>query len=74
MAQAPIAAGLLDRRVMRLDRCSHGKTWAEDCLECEAVGLRGTIASFEPMVIKAKERLKEIEREISKASAVPAQL
>lgn len=59
---------------MRLDRCSHGKMWAEDCLECEAVGLRGTIASFEPMVIKAKERLKEVEREISKAAAVPTQL
>ncbi len=59
---------------MRLDQCSHGKTWAEDCLECEAVGLRGTIASFEPMVTKAKERLKEVEREISKAAAVPTQL
>lgn len=48
---------------MRLDRCSHGKTWVEECLECEAVWLRGTIASFEPMVTKAKERLKEVERE-----------
>lgn len=53
--------------------CSHKKTWAEKCIECEAVLLRGTIASFEPIVAKAKERLKEIEHEISKAAAVQAQ-
>lgn len=52
-------------------QCSHGKTWGEDCLECEAVSLRGVIASFEPMVTKSKARLKEIEREISKVVAVP---
>lgn len=53
-------------------QCSHGKTWVEDCLECEeAVSLRGVIASFEPMVTESKARLKEIEREISKVVAVP---
>ena len=64
----------VERRVMRPMRCSHGKTWSEPCLECEAVSLRGTIAGFEPLVTKAKERLKEVEREISEAAAVPAQL
>lgn len=49
-------------------RCSHGKTWNEPCLECEAISLRGTIASFEPVVISAKKRLQEVDREISKAA------
>jgi hypothetical protein len=46
------------------DGCGHGKTWAEDCLECEAVSLRGTIESFEPILVKAKQRLQEVENEI----------
>lgn len=58
---------------MLTDRCGHGKKWSDECLECEAVSLRQTIANFEPMVLKAKNRLKEVEREISKAAAVQAQ-
>jgi hypothetical protein len=55
-------------------RCNHGNKWIDPCLECEAVSLRGEIANFEPMVIKAKERLKEVESEISKSAAVQTRL
>ena len=46
-----------------LDRCGHGKTWAEDCNECEAVSLREFIATWEPKLINAKRKLKEIEHD-----------
>ena len=59
---------------MRDDQCGHGKTWAEECLECEAVSLRETIASFEPMVVKAKKRLKEVEHEIATQAKSKARL
>jgi len=45
-----------------LNRCGHGKTWAEDCLECEYITHSETVASFEPKVIHAKQRLDEIRR------------
>lgn len=59
---------------MRLDQCGHGKTWAETCLECELIGALATVQSFEPIVSKAKQRIKEIEREISTEAARKARL
>lgn len=69
MKQKTAGRRLLDQRVMHFDLCGHGKTWAEDCLECEVISLRGTIENFEPMVSKAKQRLKEIEYEMATQAA-----
>ena len=46
-----------------LDRCGHGKTWTEDCNECEAVSLREFVATWEPKLIDAKRKLKEIDHD-----------
>jgi hypothetical protein len=45
---------------MNSEKCGHGKTYKEDCIECEKVSLQGTISSFKPMVEKAESRLREI--------------
>jgi len=47
------------------DKCGHGKTYKEECLDCEAISLQETIRSFEPIVDKAKKKLAEVERHIA---------
>lgn len=47
------------------DHCGHGKTWAEECLECDLIGALTTVASFEPRVRKANKRIAELEKKLS---------
>jgi hypothetical protein len=42
------------------DKCSHGKTYEEACIECEKIGLINKLEWMKPMVIDAEKRLDEI--------------
>ena len=42
------------------DECLHGVTWDEPCVECEEIGLKGTVGWMKPIVMEAEKRLKEI--------------
>ena len=53
------------------DGCSHGNKWEEDCVECEKISLRATIASFKPLAEYAEKRLKDLESGISSPAYRP---
>ena len=46
----------------RDDKCSHGKTYEEDCVECEKIGLINKLEWMKPIVDSAEKRLKELNK------------
>jgi hypothetical protein len=49
------------------ERCSHGKTWAESCPECDLVSARETVRRWKPVVEEAERRIEELEKEREEA-------
>lgn len=47
---------------MHTDKCGHGKTWNQECVECEIVWLQYTIKIFGPKVVEARKKLAELKR------------
>jgi hypothetical protein len=44
------------------DTCSHGKTWAEPCLECDLVSAREFVRRWAPLVDEARAKIASAER------------
>lgn len=44
------------------DRCSHGKTWAEACPECEIVSAKEVVEHWGPVVDEARATIAAAEQ------------
>lgn len=44
------------------ERCSHGKTWAESCPECDLVSAKEFVSRWGSMVDEARAKIAEAER------------
>lgn len=55
------------------DRCSHGKTWDEDCRECDLVSARETVRRWKPVVEEAERVITEAGNENAQTSATADQ-
>lgn len=44
------------------DRCSHGKTWAEECPACKLVSAHETVRHWGKMVDEARKVIAESEK------------
>jgi hypothetical protein len=43
------------------ERCSHGKTWAESCSECDLVSAREFVRRWGPLVDEARAKIEAME-------------
>jgi hypothetical protein len=50
---------LREGEAMLGERCSHGKTWAESCPECDLVSAREFVQRWGPMVDEARAKIAE---------------
>jgi hypothetical protein len=58
---ATIRAEQQEMLAYRLGRtCSHGKTWDEECPECELVGAREFVRRYGPMIDEARAKIEEL--------------
>ena len=45
------------------DRCSHGKTWSQECPDCALVSAKGLVERWGPAVDEARKVIAESEKE-----------